>query len=574
MSNPTKIFFIYNPQDGSCLREIENQLAPLVNNHILTYWHQGKLVAGSDWRAVTQSELDNAEIVLPIVSAKFLADAECTNLLKMANDLGKEIVPIIAGSCLWEYDPILKGKTPLPRKDQDTKATPLNKWTPIADGYSAVVEGIMEVVEQYNAPAPTDLTTSRTTNKPNNSPKNTNNMPTSNLVFENGYALLIGVGFYEHCSSLPITISDATVMQQVLTDKNRAAYPSENVSLLIPNGQKADYVTAAKMETALNNFVEKVNKDTNPNKTVIIYYSGHGDVHNKTHYLCPYDYRLWNDEVKNGISAAYFVEAINRINADRILVLLDCCYAGGIKATDSIADKLKEGKGKVIIASSTDKQTSKILGGASYSLFTDLLVQGLAGLCMDKDNNDNMVRVLQLTSYVDTELRKHNMQQNLQINQADGLQSFPICAYDSKYEQKNPIKKWLQSFWGKTAEENGREQQPVNDLPPNPNNNTTNITGNGNIVVIDSNNSTVNIGTNGNANPPKINENNMEELKKQLSELIENNELSKAFGLIKQNKGIFTGYRSLEDEYTLDNPTGSMLKQFKDRLLTFLNSKL
>ncbi len=142
------LFIIYALEDSDCLSQIENQLQVLVKNNTIAYWHQGNLIAGSDSRTVTNAELSKAQIVLPIVSAYFLASNDYMDLLKEADKQGKQIVPIIASSCLWEYDPILKGKTTLPRKNKDTKPTPLNKWSPTTDGYNTVVEGIAELVMQ------------------------------------------------------------------------------------------------------------------------------------------------------------------------------------------------------------------------------------------------------------------------------------------------------------------------------------------------------------------------------------------------------------------------------------------
>jgi hypothetical protein len=89
-------------------------------------------------------------------------------------------------------------------------------------------------------------------------------------------------------------------------------------------------------------------------------------------------------------------------------------------------------------------------------------------------------------------------------------------------------------------------------------------------VVADAQQRGIGVAATNQANPmtPNVNE-----LKKQLFELIAENELSQVFALLQTNKIIFKDYKTFEDEYTLDNPTGTKLKQFKDRLTTFINSK-
>ncbi len=392
-----------------------------------------------DHRTIIEQKISASDIIIPLLSADFLADDTCNKYLDLAVAKGKYLLPIVVRACQWKYHAVLKNTEPAPKQDKEVVPVTDKKWNPIADAYNTIATNVITVVEKLQIQNSKTKSSTETNNR---------DMPTPNLTFDNGYALLIGVGKYEHANSLPITVSDAKVMQQILSDPNRAGYLQDNTHLLIP--QNGQFVTKQKIITALEDFTKQVNEKQDKNSTVIVYYSGHGDIHNKVHYLCPSDFSIKNEVVYNGISADEFIGYIDQIEADRIVVLLDCCYAGGIKTDANIASQLKQGKGKVIIASSSDKQTSKILRGASYSLFTDILVKALSGECMHNDNGDT-VRIMQLLGYVDTELRKAKKEQDVQINKADGLQSFPICAYNQSYSQKNSILQWLQSFWQKEA---------------------------------------------------------------------------------------------------------------------------
>lgn len=538
------LFFIYASKDGECLSQIEKQLATLVNNQILTYWHQGKLVAGSDWRAVTQSKLDNAEIVLPIVSADFLADTECMAWLQEADKRGKKIVPIIASSCLWEYDSILKGKTPLPCKDQDTKATPLNKWTPIADGYSAVVEGIMEVVDQYDAPAPTDLTTSRTTNKPNNSSsKNTNNMPTSNLVFENGYALLIGIRYGQYANTdqwknvLNGTLNDVRNLKHHFTDPQKAAYKPENVIELTEEN-----ATQQGILDALDELAGRVGNDSAA--SVIITYSGHG----LSEGLVPYNYQQ-----VGAVSAKDFSEKIAAIKAKKLLVILDCCHSENLATTKGIStsdaldvllrdindqldasetrakgltDEIAKGSGTVILTSCEANETSLDIG--SNGLFTSVLLECLKGASNLK--KDGWVRLIDLMDYVPktvkeraekVDLGKGPHQQNPMFKRIENLTSedFIICAYDIA-QARGDIK------------------------PPTPEPTSPSI------------------------NPPKTNENNMSNIKTTVTNLIRNAKLQEALTFLAQQFPNNTEIAELQRRYNdneRNNRRGILDKRDYDR---------
>ena len=54
------------------------------------------------------------------------------------------------------------------------------------------------------------------------------------MAFEQGYALLIGVGTYAHHRALnvPITVADAKAVKKVLIDPSLCGYPDGHVTLL------------------------------------------------------------------------------------------------------------------------------------------------------------------------------------------------------------------------------------------------------------------------------------------------------------------------------------------------------
>lgn len=94
---------------------------------------------------------------------------------------------------------------------------------------------------------------------------------------------------------------------------------------------------------------------------------------------------------QTAISGAEFSAALRAIAARKLVVILDCCHAGGIGQpkdassapdiglSEAYLDTLKGGRGRVILASSRSNELSWILPGASHSLFTSHLLAGLRG---------------------------------------------------------------------------------------------------------------------------------------------------------------------------------------------------
>lgn len=140
--------------------------------------------------------------------------------------------------------------------------------------------------------------------------------------FTSGHALIIGVG-----ADLPVTVSDATALHDVLIDPKRAAYSIDQVELLTEAKANREDVMLA-----FDRLVKRTAKTTDA--TVIVYYSGHGGRIVRggkpaDYFLVPYGYDP-GDRPGTAISGAEFTSKIEAIRAERLIVILDCCHAGGV----------------------------------------------------------------------------------------------------------------------------------------------------------------------------------------------------------------------------------------------------
>ncbi len=216
-------------------------------------------------------------------------------------------------------------------------------------------------------------------------------------LFTDGHACIIGVG-----GDLPNTVDDAIGFAQILNDPERCAYPVEQVSLLSKEHAKREDILAA---------LDRLAQSTTPDSTAIIYFSGHGyqveSPMGEAYYLMPFGYDV-NKLHKTAISGAEFTAKLKAIPAKKLLVLLDCCHAGGLGDTKSLGYTavkaplppeaqalLAEGKGRVVIASSTADELS--FAGKPYSAFTLALIESLAGKGVSQ--KDGYVRVADLALY-------------------------------------------------------------------------------------------------------------------------------------------------------------------------------
>lgn len=267
--------------------------------------------------------------------------------------------------------------------------------------------------------------------------------------FQQGHALVIGVG-----ADLANTVVDAKGIADVIRDPELCAYPSGQVNVLTEGQATRDGILQA-----LDRLASQVTSES----TVIVYFSGHGYVADtgfgKQYFLMPNDYDT-DDLVNSTISSTEFIGKLKAIAAQKMLVLLDCCYAGGIdnEAFEKKAPAAKlvkaplpanavkmlgQGQGRVIISSCKESEVSYT--GEPYSQFTQALVEAFAGA--EASSQDGFVRAADLALYAARtvpKFTKDRQHPDLHFSEAD---NFAVAYYAGgetkpkglpKQSQRNP----------------------------------------------------------------------------------------------------------------------------------------
>jgi hypothetical protein len=213
-------------------------------------------------------------------------------------------------------------------------------------------------------------------------------------LFISSHALIIGVG-----ADLPNTIDDAAGLAQILADPARCAYPSDQVHLL--TGQDAS-------RQAILAGLDRLAQRADVGSTVLVYFSGHGYLSQsplgQIYLLMPHGYDV-KQLYATAIRGDEFAAKLAAIPAQKLLVLLDCCHAGGVGDAKApgltlaksplppeALDLLAQGRGRVMIASSRADELS--YAGKPYSAFTLALLEALCGEGVAKE--DGVVRVADL----------------------------------------------------------------------------------------------------------------------------------------------------------------------------------
>lgn len=257
-------------------------------------------------------------------------------------------------------------------------------------------------------------------------------MPT----LDNAYALVVGIANYQHVNKLPKTVlKDAQDIYDLLVDAQHCGYVHENVQSLLDGDAT---------QSALCQALADLAKRSNPDSTVFIYFSGHGGrVESGAYageYLLPVNavYTSGESLAQSAISGAKFTAALHAIPARKVVVVFDCCHAGGIGQpkdatapvlksgfSDEYYDALKAGRGRVILASSRSTEFSWILHGAENSLFTQHLLAGLRG---GIPSEDGLIRIFDLFEYLQPKVTAAQPNQH-PIFKAEVEENFPVALY-------------------------------------------------------------------------------------------------------------------------------------------------
>jgi len=108
---PVRAFVSYSHQDLDYLKELRTALAPLMRLQKLQLWDDQDIDAGDEWEKVIFQQLEEADIVLCLISADFVASDFCYKkefgaALAAHRKGEKTIIPIWLRECDLEDSPI------------------------------------------------------------------------------------------------------------------------------------------------------------------------------------------------------------------------------------------------------------------------------------------------------------------------------------------------------------------------------------------------------------------------------------------------------------------------------------
>ena len=142
-----EVFCTYSHRDEELRDQLEKHLSLLKWEEHITTWHDRRIVAGQEWMAEIDAHLNNAHIILLLISPDFMASTYCYSTeVKQAiekHERGEAyVIPVILRPVYWQGAPF--GKLQALPKD----AKPITSWQDKDEAFLHVVAGIRHVIEE------------------------------------------------------------------------------------------------------------------------------------------------------------------------------------------------------------------------------------------------------------------------------------------------------------------------------------------------------------------------------------------------------------------------------------------
>ncbi|HEX5721102.1 MAG TPA: caspase family protein [Thermoanaerobaculia bacterium] len=267
--------------------------------------------------------------------------------------------------------------------------------------------------------------------------------------FGGGFAVVIGISGYTSLPRLPLAVlNDAVDVARTLWDPHLCGYRADRVRLLLEGEATADGIRSA---------LDWLSESCGTGDTALLYFSGHGwrrgEGQGSEWYLAGFDAE--RESLPNGMLPGTELTArLAKVRAGRLAAALDCCYAAGAATlkgggtapsrpglTEADYERLAQGRGRMILASSRPDETSLVLEGDRNSLFTGCLLRGLAGEAGDGEE----IRVLDLFRFVSGEVPVRSGNRQHPILKGEMENDFPLAlrqssaAPDQRPEGADPL---------------------------------------------------------------------------------------------------------------------------------------
>jgi internalin A len=142
-----RLFYSYSHKDEDLRNQLEIHLTLLQRQGVIASWHDRLIGVGQVWKEEISDNLEQADLILLLVSADFIASDYCYNI-EMSRALERHaagkalVIPVIVRDVDWSDAPFGKLQA-LPRNGRAVR-----RWTDRDAAWRNVTEGIKNAAKE------------------------------------------------------------------------------------------------------------------------------------------------------------------------------------------------------------------------------------------------------------------------------------------------------------------------------------------------------------------------------------------------------------------------------------------
>ncbi|MCH7752149.1 MAG: toll/interleukin-1 receptor domain-containing protein [Planctomycetes bacterium] len=149
-NHPLSVFISYSHADESFKDSLVDHLAALKHQGLIHDWHDRQIGGGNEWKDQIDENLENASIILLLISSDFLASSYCYDIevkraMEKHEDGSARVIPICLRPCDWKELPFGK----LQGFPRDAK--PITKWGNRDEAFTDIAKALRNVTKELFA---------------------------------------------------------------------------------------------------------------------------------------------------------------------------------------------------------------------------------------------------------------------------------------------------------------------------------------------------------------------------------------------------------------------------------------
>ncbi|GER89772.1 hypothetical protein KDW_39340 [Dictyobacter vulcani] len=142
---PIEVFYSYASEDEKYFQTLQTHLSMLQRQHFISTWNDNQIKAGMHRRQTIDDHLENAAVILLLISPDFLASDYCYNFvmrraLQRGANREAQIVPILVRPCDWSPAPFAELQC-FPRNGK-----PITLWENHDLAWNDVTAGVRQII--------------------------------------------------------------------------------------------------------------------------------------------------------------------------------------------------------------------------------------------------------------------------------------------------------------------------------------------------------------------------------------------------------------------------------------------